>query len=122
MRLRSSQADEFVDEEDDDVKDADDEVLSSSSEWEDEEGDAGGEELTFEVEDIAGEEFMSVKPWLGAIKEPSDFTAAADAGIAPDKSLELERVFGYRCRGVFDNVAFAKTGALAGHWATVRAC
>lgn len=79
----------------------------------DNEGDVDDEEpLTFGVTDVEGENFMSVKPWIGAMKEPTDWSAPDDLGTMPDKQLQLTRVQGYRCRGVYSNVHFASTGEM----------
>ena len=41
---------------------------------------------------------MAVKPWLGAIKEPTGFKMPAGQNKAPDVSIELNYVFGYRAK------------------------
>jgi len=99
------QADDFVDEEDEDVKDASDEDFTDEDD-EGEEGDA----LEFDLEDVKGEEFMAVKPWLGAIKEPEGWVEDEAGSMMPHKALELSRVYGYRCRAVYDNVHHDNAG------------
>ena len=50
----------------------------------------------FEVEEAGeGEQFMAVKPWLGAIVEPD--THPSPNSDAPDVEFELDYVYGYRC-------------------------
>lgn len=58
----------------------------------------------FEVEIDRGDEFMAVKPWLGAIKEPSDFVQTKNAAKKPSCTLELDYVFGYRTKDMRNNV------------------
>ena len=47
------------------------------------------------TEVAAGEQFLAVKPWLGAIKEPDDHPPVNKS--APDSAYALEYVYGYRC-------------------------
>ena len=76
----------------------------------------------FAVEDAgAGEQFMAVKPWIGAIKEPQNRTLLifsltfiskdnfADSS-PPDVSYTLEYVYGYRCEDSRQNVFFNQAG------------
>ena len=50
----------------------------------------------FEIEEAGeGEQFMAVKPWLGAIAEPTSHPEPNAS--APDEDFELEYVYGYRC-------------------------
>ena len=44
---------------------------------------------------------MAVKPWLGAIKEPSGFKNSKDQNKPPDVTIELNYVFGYRAKYFF---------------------
>jgi hypothetical protein len=51
------------------------------------------EEVTF------GTEFGAVKPWLGAIKAPSDFISSGKGfNAAPNVKMSLEYVYGYRVK------------------------
>jgi len=43
-----------------------------------------------------GDEFMAVKPYLGAIREPSTWKEPEDCGEKPDSELSLNFVYGYR--------------------------
>jgi hypothetical protein len=40
-------------------------------------------------------QFMAVKPWIGAIKEPENHPPVDKS--APDTGYEIEYVYGYRC-------------------------
>jgi hypothetical protein len=57
----------------------------------------------FEAMDAgAGEQFMAVRPYVGAIKEPDNHPEAnADA---PDENWNLEYVYGYRCEDSRQNL------------------
>lgn len=52
--------------------------------------------------------FMAVKPWLGNMKEPSgwDRAASAQRDAAPNVTLEIDHVIGYRARGSRSNIAY----------------
>lgn len=41
---------------------------------------------------------MAVKPWLGAIKEPTGFKMPKNQSKPPEVTIELEYVFGYRAK------------------------
>lgn len=45
-----------------------------------------------------GDEFMAVKPWLGAIKEPTGFKNPKDQNKPPEVTIALNYVFGYRAK------------------------
>jgi microtubule-associated protein-like 6 len=45
-----------------------------------------------------GDESKAVKPWLGAVREPSNWIEPADMGAAPEAALEMSFVYGY-CPG-----------------------
>jgi len=54
-----------------------------------------GDNALFEVEEAGeGDQFMAVKPWIGALKAPTN--KPANNPSAPSKKLELEYVYGYR--------------------------
>ncbi len=59
---------------------------------------ASTEDSMFEVEVEKGDEFMAVKPWLGAIKEPSGWKGGKGQNQKPKVTLDLEYVFGYRAK------------------------
>jgi len=56
---------------------------------------------------VASESFMAVKPWVGAIKAPSNFDESRLEllATAPDSELVMEWVHGYRCRDAYANIA-----------------
>lgn len=59
----------------------------------------------FAAEDAgAGEQFMAVKPWIGAIVEPTNHNPPNPA--APNVNYTLEYVYGYRCEDSRQNVFF----------------
>lgn len=61
----------------------------------------------FKSEDIKdGDQFIAVKPWKGSVKEPTGYKKNPGDEDAPDASLELEYVYGYRCHDVRNNVNY----------------
>lgn len=56
-----------------------------------------------------GDEFMAVKPWLGAIKEPTGYKMPAGQNKAPNVKIELNYVFGYRAKCSFFFYNFTNT-------------
>ena len=59
----------------------------------------------FEEEVIKeGEEFMAVKPWIGAVKEP--VPCPENNSDAPDVCYNLEYAYGYRCQDSRNNVYY----------------
>jgi len=63
------------------------------------------------IEKIApgeGDEFMAVKPWLGAIKEPKP--KPKENKKAPVEYLQMDWVFGYRSEEARMNLAFNSEG------------
>jgi len=67
----------------------------------------------------AGDEFMAVKPWLGAVKEPSRFKHEPNMDEAPGEGLELEWVHGYRAQDCRNNVRYDAEGHIVYHTAAV---
>jgi len=55
----------------------------------------------------AGDENMSVKPWKGAVREPSGWKEPDSLGEAPEASLEMKFVYGYRGWDCRNNIGFA---------------
>ena len=51
-----------------------------------------------------GDEFMAVKPWLGAIKEPINHPPPN--GDPPEHTYEIDFVFGYRNEDARQNVFY----------------
>jgi hypothetical protein len=56
----------------------------------------------------SGEQFMSVRPYEGAIMEPKNHNDASND--APDVEYELEYVYGYRCEDSRMNLFYNKDG------------
>ncbi len=54
-----------------------------------------------------GDEFMAIKPWKGAIREPTDWKDNPQVGSIPQACLELKYVHGYRGWDCRNNLAFA---------------
>ena len=67
--------------------------------------DAG---LFEEVDAGQGEQFMAVKPWIGAIKEPLNHPPPNSS--PPDVNFTLDYVYGYRCEDSRQNVYFNADG------------
>jgi microtubule-associated protein-like 6 len=59
-----------------------------------------------------GDQFMAVKPWMGAIKEPSPpFYDDKKNGHKPPKcALEIEYVYGYRTKDMRNNLYYLASG------------
>eukprot|EP00636_Phaeomonas_parva_P008104 CAMPEP_0118868616 /NCGR_PEP_ID=MMETSP1163-20130328/12066_1 /TAXON_ID=124430 /ORGANISM="Phaeomonas parva, Strain CCMP2877" /LENGTH=2540 /DNA_ID=CAMNT_0006803335 /DNA_START=188 /DNA_END=7810 /DNA_ORIENTATION=- len=60
----------------------------------------------------AGDEFAAVKPWLGAIMEPTDGAGNAAYGGATDVDLNLCWVHGYRSGDCRNNLRYTAAGDL----------
>ena len=58
---------------------------------------------------------MSVKPWMGVVNNsvPDGFRPNKRDGEAPDATLELEYVHGYRCHDSRNNLRYTANGNLA---------
>jgi len=41
---------------------------------------------------------MAVKPWLGALKDPTGYKNPKDQNKPPDVTIQLNYVFGYRAK------------------------
>ena len=68
----------------------------------------GREDDLFEVEEATGEQFMSVRPWIGQIEEPETHNDQNDE--KPETTYELEYVYGYRCADSRQNVYWNSQG------------
>lgn len=66
-----------------------------------------------------GEEFMAIKPWLGAIKEPSVKFNPHGAQLLPPISVELEYVYGYRTKDCRQNLFYTNKNEVVYHAAAV---
>jgi microtubule-associated protein-like 6 len=76
----------------------------------------------FEVEDVGGgDQFMAVKPWIGVIKNsvPSKYKPSPRDSEAPDATLQLEYIHGYRCHDARNNLRYTATGEIVFHAAAV---
>lgn len=66
-----------------------------------------GDNALFEIEEAGGgDQFMAVKPWIGALKAPTN--PPHNNPNAPDKTLELEYVYGYRAIDSRQNLFYTK--------------
>jgi microtubule-associated protein-like 6 len=66
----------------------------------------------FQLEGDAGaDQFLAVKPWIGAVVAPSNPPPITPA--APDNSLELEWIYGYRAQDARNNLRYTATGEIA---------
>ena len=69
----------------------------------------GGEEIElFQVEEATGDAFLAVKPWIGAVFEPSVHNEPNPD--KPDETYKLEYVFGYRAEDSRNNVYYNAEG------------
>jgi WD40 repeat protein len=62
----------------------------------------------FEQEEAVGDSFMACKPWIGAIKEPSEHPDEDPS--KPDEEYKLEYVFGYRAEDSRNNLYYNADG------------
>jgi microtubule-associated protein-like 6 len=64
---------------------------------------------------------MAVKPWLGVVNNsvPSKFKPSSRDGEAPDASLKLEHIYGYRCHDARNNLRYTANGQICYHAAGV---
>ena len=72
-----------------------------------------GDEFSVELEE--GDQFMAVKPWKGVVDNsvPDGFRPSKRDGEAPDASLELEYVHGFRSHDCRNNLRYTNSGKLA---------
>ena len=77
--------------------------------------------VDFEEEEVHGDQFMAVKPWLGVIKnsQPNGYKPSKRDRAAPDATLNLEYIFGYRCHDSRNNLRYTAEGKIAYHAAGV---
>lgn len=64
---------------------------------------------------------MAVKPWIGVIKNsvPSKYKPSPRDSEAPDATLQLEYIHGYRCHDARNNLHYTATGEIVFHAAAV---
>lgn len=70
------------------------------------------------MEEDEGDQFMAVKPWLGAIKEPTK-PYYKSKGKAPKASLNLTYAHGYRTKDCRDNLRYVSETQISYHTAGV---
>lgn len=73
----------------------------------------------FQVVEEEGEEFMAIKPWLGAIKEPTYKYPARGSEAVPAATLSLEYVYGYRSKDCRQNLFYTGKDRAVYHAAAV---
>ena len=83
--------------------DEESELIDEAQELMEEEEDFG----IFKAAPGGGDQGGTVKPWKGAVREPSSWVEPDDNGDAPDASLQLMHVYGYRGWDCRDNISFA---------------
>lgn len=67
-----------------------------------------------------GDEFMAVKPWLGAIVPPTNAKVLQKTGSsAPDVQLALEYIHGYQSQNASNNARYDAVGRVVYHAAAV---
>jgi len=66
-----------------------------------------------------GDEFMAVKPWLGAIKEPTGFKKPSRANKAPLCKIDLQYCHGYRAKDCRNNLRYVTDDLIVYHAAAV---
>jgi microtubule-associated protein-like 6 len=62
---------------------------------------------------------MAVKPWLGAIKEPSEVKKIPHADKKPKCTITLDYVYGYRCKDTRNNLRYITDTKVVYHAAAV---
>ncbi len=80
--------------------------------------DEGVDEALFKEEAVgAGDQFMAVRPWMGVIKNsvPTNYKPNKRETEAPDASLQLEYIHGYRCHDARNNLRYTSTGEVVYH-------
>jgi microtubule-associated protein-like 6 len=70
--------------------------------------EGGGEMELFQEEEAVGDAFMAVKPWIGAIAEPTEHPD--ENPDPPDEEYKLEYVFGYRAEDSRNNLYYNADG------------
>ena len=65
-------------------------------------------------------DLMTVKPWLGSIKEPSSYYKdPLNQSSTPPSSLTLDFVYGYRSTPSRSNIRYLKNGGIVYHTAAL---
>ncbi|TYZ57872.1 hypothetical protein PybrP1_010272 [[Pythium] brassicae (nom. inval.)] len=71
------------------------------------------------ADDDMGDEFMAVKPWLGAVVPPSNASSMKLSSSPPDARLELECVHGYQAQNASNNARYDASGKIVYHAAAL---
>ncbi|KAL7687927.1 putative guanylate cyclase activating protein [Plasmopara halstedii] len=71
------------------------------------------------MKDDFGDEFMAVRPWLGAVVAPSKTAQTIIDSTSPNARLELERVHGYQAQNASNNARYDSTGNVVYHVAAL---
>ena len=88
---------EFVEEKQDGRRVRENKQTGEVEEYEAGDNQPESDVFLFEEEEIKeGEEFMAVKPWIGAVKEPDNHPEPNSS--PPDVTYVLEHAYGYRCQ------------------------
>lgn len=67
-----------------------------------------------------GEEYVLIKPWMGAIKEPSTYYKdPLNQNLEPRTEVAIDYVYGYRGRDCKNNVRYLKNGSIVYHAAAL---
>ncbi|KAG1711816.1 hypothetical protein DVH05_009058 [Phytophthora capsici] len=71
------------------------------------------------MNDDIGDEFMAVRPWLGAVVAPSKAVSMKVDSRSPSTRLELERVHGYQAQTASNNARYDSSGKVVYHTAAL---
>jgi microtubule-associated protein-like 6 len=67
-----------------------------------------------------GDEFLAIKPWIGQMKDPTDYKKPPlNQNKPPKADLTLEYVHGYRAKDCKNNVRYLKSGGIVYHAAAL---
>ncbi|EGZ30558.1 hypothetical protein PHYSODRAFT_471884 [Phytophthora sojae] len=69
--------------------------------------------------DDIGDEFMAVRPWLGAVVAPTNAASMKVDSSSPHTRLELERVHGYQAQTASNNARYDSNGKVVYHTAAL---
>lgn len=76
----------------------------------------------FQTEKVdEGDQFMAVKPWMGVVRNgvPTWYKPSKGESDAPNASLEMKYIHGYRCHDTRNNIFYTPEGKLVYHTAKV---
>lgn len=77
--------------------------------------------VDFEEDEVHGDEFVANKPWLGVVQnsQPSGYKPSNRDRAAPDATLSLDYIYGYRCHDTRNNLRYSAEGKIVYHAAGV---